>query len=186
MLWLITSESPPWKAALPFYLRQRLSQRTPRISKKWALIPSCFQDATILSTVRTARSEVSKHEPAVVFALRYLSTNSFLGLVNSMSYGIVGSHRKSAKQLRWATGCFLSNALPRECGAYFAQGERDSPLVLRYRGTSTSRNPAHKNETNHPKRVYVARNRIIINAILSVPGQKNPCRGALAGPGIKT
>jgi hypothetical protein len=41
------------------------------------------------------------------------------------------SHRKEAKQLRWTAGGFLPYALPRECGACFAQSERASPLVLR-------------------------------------------------------
>jgi hypothetical protein len=62
--------------------------------------------------------------PTYPFVLRYLSRNSFIGPVNSMSYGKLRSHRKKAKQLEWTFGCFLPNALPRECGAYFAQHER--------------------------------------------------------------
>jgi hypothetical protein len=31
---------------------------------------------------------------------------------------------RELRQPRWTAGCFLPFALPRECGAYFAQGER--------------------------------------------------------------
>ncbi len=46
-----------------------------------------------------------------------------------MSYVIVRSHRKDAKQPRWTASCFLLDTLPRHSGAYFAQHERKGPIA---------------------------------------------------------
>ena len=42
-----------------------------------------------------------------------------------MTYATSTIHKEDVKQCRWAAICFLLNTLLRECGAYFAQSERN-------------------------------------------------------------